>query len=75
MQDSLFKYVQDYCVEPNRNYAFVHVWSKFYLEKTISKHQIKFNERMKLHEDIEFNIQFLSVAAGLAIFLTPFITT
>ena len=53
----------------------VPVWSKFYLEKTISKHQIKFNERMKLHEDIEFNIQFLSVASRIAIFLTPFITT
>ena len=61
-KNSLFKYVQDYCVQPNRNYAFVHVWSKFYLEKTISKHHIQFNERMKLHEDIEFNLRFLSVA-------------
>lgn len=54
-------YLQRYCLFPSKHYAFVHVWSKFYSTQLLKNNNILFTEGMPLHEDIEFNLKFLSL--------------
>ena len=53
--------ILDYAIRPNQITSLTTCWSKIFNTKKITNNKIKFNERMRTFEDVDFLIKYLNI--------------
>jgi glycosyltransferase involved in cell wall biosynthesis len=63
--DELMRYLKEYLIVPNKKYLWCPVWGKVFKTSIIVNNAIRFNAKMKLFEDADFNFKFLKYATKI----------
>lgn len=58
-EEDILSYVNIYLKQPNEYLSFTYCWGKLYSSDIIKKNKIKFDENLRIFEDIEFNYRYL----------------
>jgi hypothetical protein len=59
--ESLKEELTNYVIRPNQINSLTSCWSKVYKINNLKKNNIRFNEKMKTFEDVDFLIRYLSI--------------
>jgi len=58
--ESLQKEILNYAIRPNQTNSLTSCWSKIYNTNILDNNNIRFNERMRTFEDVDFLIRYLN---------------
>jgi len=57
-------HIKKYTIQPNKVPLLTSCWSKIYSVPTLKSNNIRFNNKMKTFEDVDFLVRFLTVATS-----------